>query len=113
MRYFVSMPSGTPVFEEMKLKALLAIIALFLGIIALRPFFDPSQKVLAEARFDHVYVAASSYLRNGRPGLLLMDRRNGNVWYLPTASDKGPGIGDPEFLLRVPLEKLDETPAVK
>jgi len=90
------------------LKAILTAIALFLGMIALRPIFSPDTTALAQAaRFDHVYVAATTFLYKGQPGLLVMDRRNANVWFIPRMNDK---FQDPVFMIRVPLEKLDQAP---
>jgi hypothetical protein len=66
--------------------------------------------VLAQARFDHVSILANNWIRNGRQGILLLDRRNGNVWFMGTQSEKGPGLVDPVYLGRVPFEKLDEIP---
>ena len=92
-------------------KLLLGAIALLLGILAVRPYLEPWQTVRAEARFDHVNVLSTGWIRNGRPGILLMDRRNGNVWYMGTQTEKGPALGEPQFILRVPFEKLDQAPA--
>ena len=92
-------------------KLLLVAIILLLGILAVRPFIEPWQTVRAEARFDHVNVLSTGWIRNGRPGILLMDRRNGNVWYMGTQTEKGPTLGEPQFVLRVPFEKLDQVPA--
>ncbi|MBI4889750.1 MAG: hypothetical protein HY821_03930 [Acidobacteria bacterium] len=93
------------------LRLLLGAIAALLAIIAVRPFVEPGIVAHAESRFDYVQVLSTSWMRNGRPGILLMDRRNGNVWHMATQSDRGPGLGDPQFILRVPFEKLDQTPA--
>ena len=89
---------------------LLVAITLLLGILAIRPYIEPSRIVQAEARFDHVNVLSTGWMRNGRPGILLMDRRNGNVWYMGTQTEKGPGLSEPQFVLRVPFEKLDQAP---
>ena len=90
---------------------LLVAITILLGILAIRPYIEPSRIVQAEARFDHVNVLSTGWIRNGRPGILLMDRRNGNVWYMGTQTEKGPGLSEPQFVLRVPFEKLDQAPA--
>ena len=88
----------------------LAAIAIFLGMIALRPLFDPPARVLAQSsRFDHVYVVSPSIGYKGQMGLLVMDRRNGNVWFIPK-SVKAELYLEPLFLIRVPLEKLDQAP---
>ena len=90
------------------LKAILLAIALFLGMIAVRPFLDPATKVLAQpARFDHVHIVSAGFLYKGQQGLLVMDRRNANVWFIPRKDDK---FQDPIFVLRVPFEKLDQSP---
>ncbi len=94
--------------SDWTLKAILLTIAMFLGIIALRPVVHPDVTTLAQAaRFDHVYVAATTYLYKGQQGLLVMDRRNANVWFIPRVGDQ---FHDPVFVIRVPFEKLDQSP---
>lgn len=84
-------------------------IALFLGIIALRPLLEPPTAVQAQAaRFDHVFIVSSMYLHKGQQGLLIMDRRNGNVWFI--ARQETGVFQDPVFLMRMQWEKLDQTP---
>jgi hypothetical protein len=88
--------------------AILLTIALFLGVIALRPVYAPDTIAQAQAaRFDHVYIAASGFLYKGQQGLLVMDRRNGNVWFIGKTVDR---FLDPVFVIRMPFEKLDEAP---
>ena len=89
-------------------RAVLLAIATFLGMIALRPYLDPPNSVLAQsARFDHVHVIAPSINYKGTQGVLVMDKRNGNVWLIPRKDD---AYQEPMFLIRVPFEKLDEAP---
>ena len=90
------------------LKTILTVIALLLGIIAIRPFIDPPAHVQAQAaRFDHVQIVSAVFLYKGQQGLLLLDRRNANVWFVPKAEEK---FQDPVFVLRLPFEKLDQSP---
>jgi hypothetical protein len=90
------------------LKAILLAIALFLGIIALRPLIDPAVEVQAQAaKFDHVFIVATTFLYKGQQGLLVMDRRNANVWFIPKNGDQ---FQPPVFVLRVPFETLDQPP---
>ncbi len=94
--------------SDWTLKAILLTIAIFLGMIALHPVFYPETTALAQAaRFDHVYVAATTFLYKGQQGLLVMDRRNANVWFIPKVNDQ---FQDPVFVIRVPFEKLDQAP---
>ena len=94
-------------FDRFQRTIMLA-IATFLGMIALRPYLDPPHRVLAQgARFDHVYVISPSIGYKGALGVLVMDKRNGNVWFLPKKDDL---FLDPVFLTRVPFEKLDQPP---
>jgi len=94
--------------SDWTLKAILAVIALFLGIIALRPVVNPPDTVLAQsARFEHVFIAATTFLYKGQQGMLVMDRRNANVWFFPKSNDQ---FGEPVFVLRLPFEKLDQAP---
>jgi hypothetical protein len=46
-------------------------------------------------------------LYKGQQGLLALDKRNANVWFIPKSNDQ---FGDPVFVLRVPFEKLDQAP---
>ncbi len=87
-------------------------IAVFLGIIALRPFFEPAVTAQAQsARFDHVLIVSTGFLYKGRPGLLLLDKRNGNVWFIQRSNDESAEpFQDPVFLIRMQFEKLDQAP---
>jgi hypothetical protein len=85
-------------------------IACFLGLIAMRPLVVPESEVLAQsATFDHVYIVSSLFVYKGGQGLLVMDRRNGKVWFLPRRAEVGaPLFADPVFVDRLPFEKLDQ-----
>jgi hypothetical protein len=89
-------------------RLILLAIALFLGVIALRPFLEPMPAVQAQAaRFDHVTILATTFLFKGQQGLLLLDRRNGNVWFVPKKDD---AFKDPVFVIRMEFERLDQAP---
>ena len=89
-------------------KAILLVIAVFLGILALRPVIHPADTVLAQpARFDHVMIASTSFLYKGFPGMLVMDKRNGNVWFYQRANES---FKDPVYVMRLELEKIDGEP---
>jgi len=93
------------------LKSILLLIALLLAIIALRPLFEPAGSVLAQtARFDHVYVVSPMFLYKGSQGLLVLDKRNANVWFIPKGSQENLTYQNPVFVVRVPFEKLDQAP---
>jgi hypothetical protein len=64
----------------------------------------PGVAYAAEARFDHVAIVSAAFLYKGEPGLLLLDKRNGNVWYM---GHKQAVFEEPVLLGRVPFEKLD------
>src|SRR5215831_6577807 len=93
---------------DLVMKTAIVAIAIFLGIIALHPFFDPPTNVQAQAsRFDHVMIVSTLFLYRGQQGLLLLDRRNGNVWFVPKQDD---AFKDPVFVMRMQFEKLDQAP---
>jgi len=90
------------------MKAILLTIALFLGMIAFRPFYDPALKVQAQtARFDHVQLVATTFLYKGGQGLLVLDKRNANVWFIPRVGEQ---FQSPVLIVRLPFEKLDASP---
>ena len=94
-------------------RGILLAIAVSLGLIALRPLVYPSKEVLAQAtRFDHIYIVSPAFLYKGAQGLLLMDKRNGNVWFIPKGNDafQKPFSGAPSFIFRIPFERLDSAP---
>jgi len=94
--------------SDWTLKSILLAIAVFLGILALGPLFHPAVNVQAQgARFDHVMIVATTFLYKGQQGLLLLDKRNGNVWFIPRSGDQ---FQDAAFVVRVPFEKLDQAP---
>ena len=88
------------------------LIAFFLGLIALQMYLDRSPRIYADSgRFDYVQVLASPFAYNGNQGVLLLDKRNGNIWFLPKGQDMTKTwFKDPVFLIRAPLEKLEEQP---
>jgi hypothetical protein len=93
---------------DRSVKVILATIAFFLGMIAVRPLFEPSTTVLAQpARFDHVFIVSTVFIYKGQQGMLVMDRRNANVWFIPKLGDQ---FKDPTFVMRLPFEKLDQAP---
>jgi len=85
-------------------------ITLFLGVIALRPYLEPETKVTADSgRFDYASVVSPAFIYNGRQGILLLDKRNGNVWFIArNEANMTVSLADPVFVIHVPLEKLDE-----
>ena len=94
--------------SEWTTRLILLVIALFLGMMAFRPFFEPIPAVQAQSsRFDHVTILATMFLYKGQQGLLLLDRRNGNVWFVPRQGDV---FKDPVFVIRMQFEKLDQSP---
>jgi hypothetical protein len=89
-------------------RVILLAIAVLLGVIALHPLFDPGITAQAQgAKFDHVVVVSAVFLYHGRQGLLLADKRNGNIWFMPRVDEK---YIDPVFVMRLELEKLDRPP---
>lgn len=89
-------------------KAILMIIALFLGMIALRPLVDPATKVMAQqARFEHVHIVSPMFLYKGNQGILVMDQRNANIWFIPKVNEQ---YQAPVFIVRLPFDKLDNAP---
>jgi hypothetical protein len=87
-------------------------IAIFLGIIALRPLHNPEVKVAADSpKFDHVNIVAPVFLYRGQQGLLVLDKRNGNVWFIGRGTDELLlKYSDPVFITQIPLDKLDQAP---
>jgi hypothetical protein len=95
------------------LKLTMMATVLLLGLITLDQLFEPRVKAQAEAaRFDHVQVVSTAFIHKGQLGLLLLDRRNANVWFAQRSTDESGRVPfeDPVFLFRAPFEKLDQMP---
>jgi len=90
------------------IKVTLLVIAAFLGIIATRPFFDPPSTAHAQvARFEHIYIVSPLFLYKGDQGLLVLDQRNANIWFIPKRDEV---YQNPVFVTRLPFDKLDQNP---
>jgi hypothetical protein len=102
------------------LAALLTLITLFLGIIALRPMLRPAP-VFADSEFNFLYVEPkTTLLRNPDgsqqvEGKVMIDMRNGDIWGFPTLSATGypvdtlntkPPVSDPIYLGRFNFAKM-------
>ena len=94
--------------SDRTVKVALVVIAIILGVQLLRSFIDPVPNVLAQsARFDHVLIVSAGFLYKGQQGLLVLDKRNGNVWFYLRANDT---FQDPVFVMRMQFEKIDQQP---
>jgi hypothetical protein len=89
------------------------VIAILLGIIALELWPLRQERVYADSgRFDYIQVMATSFLYKGTQGVLLLDKRNGNLWFIGKGQDMEKAwFHDPIFVMKVPLEKLDQATA--
>ena len=67
------------------LRELLPWVTVLAVILALTlpGYFGPMPAAYAQgAQFDYVTIVSTVFLYNGERGLLLLDRRNGNVWFM-------------------------------
>jgi len=90
---------------------LLLVIALCLAVNAVRPYVHPEQTALAYAGgFDYVEIVSPMFLYKGSQGVLVWDKRNGNVWFIGRDEDFKLSLKDPVLVVRLPLEKLTQAP---
>jgi hypothetical protein len=88
------------------IRALLLAIVALLGLLILQPFFkSPTIAYAQSSRFDHVVIASTVFLYKGQQGMLVLDKRNGNVWFFPRVNE---AFQDPLFVMRVQFEKIDQ-----
>lgn len=72
-------------------RAVLVLLTIFLGLVALRPFFTPDV-ARAQANVDHLYIepGIKTLLSPDRTrqvqGKVVVDLTNGNIWGFPTAT---------------------------
>jgi hypothetical protein len=111
MDVFETWDGGSMHKSDWTVRALLLIIAVLLAAFVFRPYWRPEINASADSgRFDYVYVVSPMFLYQGGQGVLLMDKRNGNVWFIGRGNDVNISFRDPVFVTRVPLEKLDQAP---
>jgi|ERR1051326_1060743 hypothetical protein len=73
-------------------RAVLVLLMIFLGVIALRPLFTP-ELARAQANVDHLYIepGIKTLLSPDRTrqvqGKVVIDLTTGNVWGFPTSSE--------------------------
>ncbi|GEM_PF-3882910 len=91
--------------SDWTVKGLLLAIVLLLGTLTFR-----QQPVFAQTRFDYIRVVSAVFLYKGDQGLLLLDERTGNVWFMARAGD---AYKDPVFLIRIPFEKIPLEPPAR
>jgi hypothetical protein len=85
------------------------LIVLLLALNLIRPIYLPPVTASADsATFDHVHVVAPLFLFKGKQGLLLLDKRNGNVWFVGKQDELDLKYGDPVLVTHIPLEKLNQ-----
>jgi hypothetical protein len=85
-------------------------IAVLLAILVVWRFPERNARAADSVRFDYVYVISPVYLYQGRQGILLMDKRNGKVWFIAKGDEVNISFRDPVFVVRIPLEKLESAP---
>ena len=84
-------------------------LVLLLALNLTRPVYLPPVTAAADsATFEHVHVVAPLFLYKGKQGLLLLDKRNGNVWFVGKEDELDLKYGDPVLVTRIPLEKLNQ-----
>lgn len=108
--------------NDRTLKALLFVIAVFLGIIALHPYFTPAP-VKAQAVNSDLYVEPGVYMlrspSNQRQvlGKVVIDLRSGSAWGFPTLSsdpypssalNSSPETSHPFLLGRFAVEDMNK-----
>jgi hypothetical protein len=52
-------------------------------------------------------IVSAVFIYKGAQGMLVMDRRNGNVWFFPKQNET---FMDPVFVMHLQFEKLDQAP---
>jgi hypothetical protein len=94
--------------SDWTIRASLLTIVVLLGLLVGQGFFEHGTTVSAQsARFDHVLIASTTFLYKGQQGMLVLDKRNGNVWFFPKVNET---FKDPAFVMRLQFEKIDESP---
>jgi hypothetical protein len=103
----VPKPQGIARRNDRVLTAMLLIACVVLTILAVQAYAPSSRAYADSRRFDYVSVVSTTYVYRGNHGVLLLDKRNGNVWFFGKTNDFDVAFHDPVLITRLPLEKLD------
>jgi hypothetical protein len=94
--------------DKLTKTALIAIV-LLLGMIAAQLWMRNTITVSADSgQYDYITIVSPLYLYKGSQGVLLLDKRNGNVWFVARSQDQDLSYEDPVLVVRFPLEKLNQ-----
>jgi len=94
------------------LNSLLVVMTVILAIeVALSLHSMPGATVHADSgRYDYLQIVSPVYLYQGNQGVLLLDKRNGNVWFIGKGNEMTITFKTPVFITRLPLDKMDDVP---
>jgi hypothetical protein len=91
--------------DDRSIRRILFAIVVLLAVLVLRQLLDPQPKVLAQApRYDHLMIVSTGFLYKGQQGMLVLDKRNANVWFFARINET---FQDPVLVIRLPFEKID------
>jgi hypothetical protein len=107
--HMVPKPQGIAPRADRATSAMLLIGFVVLAIVAVQAYAPPSRAYADPRRFDYASVLSPAYVYRGNYGVLLLDNRNGNVWFFGKTNDFDVTFHDPVLITRLPLEKLDGT----
>jgi hypothetical protein len=69
-----------------------------LAIIMARPYLAPKMRAAADSEPFDVHIVSPMYLYQGRQGILLLDKRNENAWFIPKGDEINISFRDPRLL---------------
>ena len=88
------------------------LIAVLIALAILRSFSPFNLTAVADSsRFEHIHIVSPVFLYKGQQGLLVLDKRNGNVWFIGRHnSELTLNYDNPVFVTKIPFDKLDSSP---
>jgi len=93
--------------EGWSLTFVILVAILLIAFLSLRSNLGLEVKAADTVRFDYVTIVSPAYVHQGNQGVLLLDRRNGNVWFFGRTNELGMAFKDPIMISRLPLDKLE------
>jgi hypothetical protein len=73
------------------------------------PYTHAEQAALAIAgSLDNVNVVSTMIWHKGNQGMLVVDMPTGNVWFIGWKPKEIAGFGEPVFIAKLPLDKIDQ-----
>jgi hypothetical protein len=88
-------------------ETVLILLVLLVVLLGFQAYSKPAGAYADSNRLTYVDVISTAYVYRGTQGVVVMDKRNGNLWFFANSTSFDMPFSDPVLISRLPIEKLD------